>query len=75
MVSPSGPYPEKNRQQRNSFVSLNSEFLEELIWWETDFRLLEKLVRRVCTDKSTNNTKWLKEVLKSEEGFWKYLMK
>jgi len=59
--------PTYNKQYRNRFANMNSDFLENFVYSQTTGKVFSNLIKR-CAD---NDPEWLKKQLKANPKFWK----
>ena len=63
--------PDAEPRYRNSFIEINSEILENLIYKQSSWEIFDRLLKRAMEEYSSS----LKRRLKSNKQFWKYLTK
>lgn len=61
--------PVEEPRYRNRFVEVNSKFLEEFVYHQSDGKVLINLINRL----SKENPDWFKKQLRSNKKFWAFL--
>jgi hypothetical protein len=62
--------PEEEPRYRNSFVEINSQILEDLIYKQSSWEIFENLITRATKEDPSS----LKRQLKANRTFWNYLI-
>jgi len=61
--------PKRDSHYRNKFVEINSNFLEEFVYYQSSGDVFSNLIKRLAKE----DPYWLKKELKSNKEFWTYL--